>query len=314
MTNIDFRTYAPEYKQYVKDSKLAANTKDKRINMVNNFVEYCDDNKVILDTEEFYESVDKLEQYFENTSVHGVKVSAIRDFIDYIGKQEDTKTSVELEKIKDMITLSRLKDEDEEVGKIDEEELKNKLITEEELKAAKQHMDEKTRILVDFMHYSAVRPGEAVALTPEMLDEEENSFEVTATYSEGKMKLEGDPIQNHPKHGSFRTIKIPSKIFDKVMDWIERNEIGESERVWKSYRSDVYRPIKKAFNKAEVRMEDGSSNVTPHWFRHNGCSRLIDNSNNRKEDVQKHMGHSSIEITEHYEHIDSSEVVDVDVE
>lgn len=316
MTEINFPEHAPEYRQHIKDSDLAANTKDKRLNMINNFIEYCQQENLKIETENFHKSVDKIEQYFDQTTVHGVKISAIRDFLDYIGDQHDTKTDLEIDKIRDRLNRKRLMDKQKYTGRIDKEDLKQKQLSEEEIQKAKKHMDKKTSLLIDLMYYTAVRPGEALALTPEKLDIETQSFEVNATYSAGKKKFEGDPIQDKPKHDSGRTIPVASSIFARLLEWIEENEIAEDERVWKSYSSDVYRPVKDAFTEAEVRINDkGKTDVTPHWFRHIACTRLINEvEGNEKKDVQKHMGHSSVKITEHYENVDREEVVDTNVE
>jgi integrase len=309
MSEIDFREHAPDYRQNVEESTLASNTIVKRKNMVDEFIEHCEENQLVIDTDDFYESVDAIRNYFEreDINIHGTKVSAIRDFIEYIGTQVDTRTEDQLDDIKEKISMSKLKGKSQDIGKLDKKELENKLLSDEEIEAAKEAGGEKVGIVIDFMLDTAARPGEVVAMTPEDVDFENGSFNINATWSDAKGEM-----QMNPKHDSNRTVKVSDSTLNRLEQYIEDNNIPEDEYVFGSYRSDVYRPIKDAFTHAQVRVEKGSTNVTPHWLRHNACTRLIQNGNS-KEKVQEYMGHSSIQITEVYEHFDDSKVVDVEL-
>jgi integrase len=144
-------------------------------------------------------------------------------------------------------------------------------------------------------------------MTPEDINFEKCTFSINATWSDAKGE-----IQDSPKHDSNRTVKVSDDTLNRLEKYIQANDVAEDEYVFGSYRSDVYRPIKDAFTHAQVRVEKGTTNVTPHWLRHNACTRLIQNGNS-KEKVQEYMGHSSIQITEVYEHFDQSKVVDVEL-
>jgi len=309
MSTVDLKQYKPDYINYLENSELKGNTVEKRKLMVENFIEDYEDEKLVLDTEEFYDSVDQLREYFEqdDVKVYGTRVSAIRDFIDFVKTEVDSRTEDQLDDIKEKIKLSNLSNKDESVGRLEKDDIDDKLLSDEEIKAAKQEGDEKTELLIDFMMDTACRPGEAVAMRPEDIDFDKNSFYIHQTWSDADQEF-----KDAPKHDSFRRVKVSEQVLNRLKQVIDDECIGESERVWPSYRSDVYNPLKKAFTKAEVKMQDGSTNFTPHYLRHNACTRLIQNGN-RKEKVQEYMGHKSVQITEVYEHFDDSQVVDVEL-
>jgi len=311
MTEIDFRQYAPDYRTYLDDTTLASNTIEKRKNMVDEFIEHCEENKLTIDTANFHQSVDSIREYFEreDITIHGTKVSAIRHFLEYIGTQVDSRTEDELDNIKEKISLAKLKGSNQDIGKMDKKELENKILEDEEIKAAKKAGSEKAALVIDLMLDTAARPGEIVAMTPEDVDFNNGSYHINGTWSDAK-----GFVQMNPKHDSFRRVKISENTLEDLREYIEENEIGEEESVFPSYRSDVYRPLKDAFTKANIRIdqEKGTTIFTPHWLRHNACTRLIQNGNS-KEKVQEYMGHSSVQITEVYEHFDDSQVVDVEL-
>ena len=310
MTKIRFSDYAPGYRQHLDQGNLASNTVEKRKLCLNQFIEYCQQNNTAINTDNFYESVDEIREYFEQdeVTVHGTGVSAIRDFLEYIGTQEDSRTEDQIDDIKEKISLAKL-GKNQDIGKLDKKELENKLLEDEEIKAAKQEAGTKGELVIDLMLDTAARPGEIVAMTPEDVDFDNGSFHINATYSDAK-----GFIQKNPKHDSFRRVKISDESLNRLEEYIKENQVGNDEYVFGAYRQDVYRPIKQAFTHAQVRVDNdsGKTNVTPHWLRHNACTRLIQNGNS-KEKVQEYMGHSSIQITEVYEHFDDSQVVDVEL-
>lgn len=311
MTEILLPQYFPDYKEHLEQmesqGEYASNTVQKRKGAVREFTEYCREHDTTLETEEFYPSVDSIREFFEQTKVHRTKVSAIRDFLEYVANQQDSRTQDQLQDIKEKITTSDLKDGKNSgpSGKPTKDDIEEKLLSDEELEAAKEAGSEKASLLIDLMLDTAARPGEIVAMTPEDIDFEKGSFHINSTWSDAKGE-----VQEYPKHESYRRVKISDSTLEKLEEYIEEKEVGESEQVFPSYRGHVYNPIKEAFTHAQVRVEDGSTAATPHWLRHNACTRLIQNGN-RKEKVQEYMGHSSIKITEVYEHFDDSQVVDV---
>jgi len=310
MTEIKFEQYGPDYRQYLDNSTLASNTIVKRKGCVNEFIEYCEENKLTINTDDIYESADTIKSYFEDEeiTIHGTKVSAIRDFIEYIGTQVDSRTKDRLEDIKEKISMAEMKGKNsEDIGQMDKEKIEDKLLKPDEIDAAKEMGSDKAALVIDLMMDTAARPGELATMTPAKVDFDECSFQIDETWSDG----EGF-VQKGPKHDSYRTVKISRRNIEKLRNYIEENGFGEDEYLF-DYRSDIYRPIKDAYTRAQVRVENGTTNVTPHWHRHVKCTELANNSNNSIKKVRDYMGHKDLKITQTYLHVDQTEVVDVQI-
>jgi len=315
MAEVQLSDYFQDYKKYLnrmeESGEYAANTVKKREGCVREFTEYCREEKMVIDTEEFYDSVDLIREFFDQTSIHGTKVSAVRDFLEYVAGQQDSRTEDKIDDIKEKITTSKLTDGKGggPSGKPEKEKIENKLLSDAEIDAAKREGSRRASLLIDLMMDTAARPGEIVAMTPKDIDFDVGSFHINSTWSDAKGE-----VQHNPKHDSYRRVKISQDALNLLEEYIEDKGIEEKEQVFPSYRGHVYNPIKQAFTHAQVRIDEGSkkTNVTPHWLRHNACTRLIQNGNS-KEKVQEYMGHSSIQVTEVYEHFDDSQVVDVEL-
>lgn len=308
MTVIKFPEYGPDYRNYLENSDLKSNTIEKRKGCVNEFIDYCLENNLSIDTDDFYDSVDNIRSYFKDDeiNIHGTKVSSIRDFLDYISTQEDTETEDQIQDIREKISLAKLQGTNQEVGKINKDKIEEKLLKDEEIEAAKKQGSDTAELVISLLMDTAARPGELAAMTPEDVDFDEGTFSINSTWSDA----EGF-VQMTPKHDSSRTVKISKDSLELLRDYIDENGFGEGDYLF-DYTRDIYRPVKEAYTHAQVRVENGKTNVTPHWHRHNACTRLIQNGN-RKEKVQEYLGHGSIQITEHYEHFDDSQVVDVEL-
>lgn len=306
MAEINFVEYAPDYRQHLDDSTLKSNTVEKRKSGLNEFIEYCEENKLIIDTDEFYDSVDDIRAFFEDpeVNVHGTKVSAIRDFLNYIGTQVDSRTEDQIDDIREKVSMAKLQGNNQDIGRMDKEEIESKLLSDEQIEAAKKQGTDKAALVIDLLLDTACRPGELAAMKPEDVDFDKGSFHVNETWSDAK-----GFVQKGPKHDSFRKVKINDEALEKLEDYIEKKDVGEEEYVFR-YRSDIYRPVKDAYTTAQVKVENGTTSVVPHDHRHNACTRLIQNGN-PKEKVQEYLGHGSIKITEHYEHFSDENVVDV---
>jgi len=317
MTELDFRDHAPKYRDYLDQCKengsLKSNTVEKRKLMIDEFIEHCQKYDVTIDTSEFYDSVDEISAYFErdDITVHGTKVSAIRHFLQYIMNQVDTRTEDELDNIRDKIKMGKLSDKNEDIGKSDPKDREEKILSDEEIRRAKKAGSDQAALLIDLMLDSAARPGEIVAFRPADIDFDEGTFHIKATWSDA----EGF-IQEVPKHEGFRKVKLRKETLKRLREYIDENDVDEDEPVFGSYRRAVYDPLKEAFTHAQVRVdnEGDTTNFTPHWLRHNAITKLIHEKDNSKEKVQHYAGHNQISTTEIYEHVDDSEVVDVDLE
>jgi len=310
MTEIKFPEYGPGYRQYLDNSTLASNTIVKRKGCVNEFIEYCQENKLTIDTDEFYPSVDAIRSYFEDEeiNIHGTKVSAIRDFLEYIAKQVDSRTEDKIKDIKEKISMAEIQGKNNtDIGEMNKEKIENKLLKPDEIKAAKEMGSDKAELVIDILMDTAARPGELAAMNPEKIDFDECSFQIDETWSDGESF-----VQKGPKHDSYRTVKISRRNIERLRNYIEKNGFEDDEYLF-DYRSDIYRPIKDAYTHAQVRMEEGTTNVTPHWHRHTKCTELANNSNNSIKKVRDYMGHKDLKITQTYLHVDQTQVVDVEI-
>ena len=63
--------------------------------------------------------------------------------------------------------------------------------------------------------------------------------------------------------------------------------------------TNVNRMIEKYCEKAGLT----GRNITPHSFRHTFCTTSLRKEGTKMEDVQDEMGHSRIETTRRYDHI-----------
>lgn len=310
MAEIDFINHAPDYRTYLEDSTLASNTVEKRKGCVNEFIEYCEEQKLTIDTEEFYESVDKIRNFFEHPDIttHGTKVSAIRDFLEFIGTQVDSRTEDQIQDIKEKISLAEMQGKNSnDIGKMDQEKIQSKLLKKEEIEAAKEKASEKAEIVIDLLMDTAARPGELAAMTPEKIDFDRGSFKINETWSDAK-----GFVQKGPKHDSYRTVKIAEENLVRLKEYIEENGFESHDYIF-SYRNDIYRPVKECYTLAQVRVENGTTNVTPHWHRHTKCTELANNPDNSIKRVRDYMGHKDLKITQTYLHVDRDQVVDVQI-
>jgi len=340
VTRIDLREYAPDYKEHLEDSSLRDNTVQPRKYAVNELIKYCEEKDMVLDTDQYYESVDKITNFFKHpdVNIHNTKVSGIRDFIDFIGGEVDARTEDQLGDIKSKISFAKLsnKKRNEGVAGISREDIKKALLTDEQLAKVKQEASFKQELLIDFMLDTGARPGEVVDMRPEDIDFDKGSFDINGTYVTSTRTH-----QDSPKHDSFRTVKIGDSVCKRLKKFIEENEIASSEYVFPNYRTHVYRPIKKVFNSAGVKMiypcskgscserysiyqnkcdkcgssvsRDMVTIVTPHFLRHNTCTRLANNPDNPIKKVRDYMGHKDLKITQKYLHFDSESVVDIEI-
>lgn len=311
MTEIDFSKYGPSYREYAR-KQYSANTAEKRIYAVNELIEYFQKQETTIDTDDFYDSVDKIRDFFDQTNVHNTKVSGIRDFLDYVGGQQDSRTEDQVDDIRDKIRLAKLQKSNSnsstsESGELDKKEVEEKLLEDEEIDAAREAADFETQVMINVMMDSGMRPGELAALKPRVVNF--NSTTVGAAVKIEDTYIQNQGLQGKPKHDSFRTVELTESTAANLQQLIEENDVDDDELIFQNYQH-IYRRLKDAFTTAQVRVdEDGNdkTNVTPHWLRHNACTRLI--QDHRKEDVQRYMGHKSIKITEIYEHFKEDEVI-----
>lgn len=314
MTEIDLQDYRVEYKEHQDEQEEKGNVSHSTVRQrkyaVDELVEYFNYHGKVLDTDDFYGSTDELKAFFDQTDLHQSKVACIRDFLKYVKKQLPTKQADRLHDIRERIKYSRLTDETGK-GKSKKKRLEEKILDKEELAAVYYAATFREELIIRAMLDMGTRPGELAALTPNDINWDYQKGEIAATVKIDKTYSQGVGVKDTPKtEDSIRTVNLRQRTVDMLEEYIEENDIGDNELLFDSYRS-IYNSIKDVFTYACVKLgDDYMTKFSPHSLRHNTATRLI-REGYPKEKVQQYLGHSSVKITEIYEHMDENRVVDI---
>lgn len=312
--------YVGDYSESFKSSNRAKEDENRlshsvvrqRRYAVDELVRYFDYNKKFIDTNDFYQSTDAFRDFFDQTNLHKSKVASIRRFLEYIERQLPTKESDRVHDIRERIKYSRLSGDTGKSRKAKKEEIEKKILSESELQQVYFVAKPFEELVVRSMLDTGARPGELAALMPSDIDWGYSRGDIGATARIEKTFSQGIGIQDHPKtEDSIRTVNLRRDTAHQVKDYVERNNIQQSELIFNDYRS-VYDCVKDVFTFSGLRMSDsGITNFSPHSLRHNAATRLIVEEGYSKEKVQQYLVHSSIETTEIYEHFNENQVIDI---
>lgn len=315
MTEIKLSDYRTDFKEYVdkqvqKGNKKPA-TKSQREYAVDEITQHFEYHDLVLDTEDFYQSVDNIKHFFDSTDVHGSKVACIRAFIKYIEGELSERDAERMRDIHDRFKPSRV-DGVSSSRKSNKQRLKEKILSEEEKQAVFSVATFEEKLILKMMLDMGTRPGELAALTPNDINWDYQSGEIGATVHINKTYSQGEGVLDSPKtEDSIRTVNLRQDTVEMLKEFIEEQEISDDELLFNSYRY-VFNTVKDVFTFAHVKIGDDSiTNYSPHNLRHQTITRLIDKDGYDKETVRKYVGHSSIEITEIYQHVADDEVVGI---
>lgn len=321
VTEIRVERRTQGYVNYVQE-EYRTNTARQRICYIDNLEDYFVDRGLTLDLDHPFEATDNLKQFLHDAGLNNPKVSTIRNFLKYIKREPDVTTRDEdkIDQILSLIKYSKLSNQatgSSPGGTIDRQAVKNKLFTDDELSRIRSTADQFQRLCFEALIDSGCRPGELAAIHPKDINYDVPNEGIGATYHVDKKYVQNVGVEDLPKtQAGNRTVNFRPETADRLQEWIEDRNIGDDDLVFTDYRT-IYTALKDLFVEADIRTfeEDGSrkTEVTPHWVRHNTCTRLI-RQGYSKEEVQEYMGHSSVEITEVYEHFRGDEVQDVVVE
>lgn len=315
MTEIQLSEYSHGYKQAVDDKAengaLKPATVRQRHYAIDELVEHFEYHNKKLYTDDFYQSVDNLKEFFKSTVVHGSKVACIRAFLEYIESELPEKEAEHLRDVRERIKPSRV-DGVERQKKSKAKLLEEKILSDQELDAVFAVADEEETLILKMMLDMGTRPGELAALTPSDINWKYSNGEIGATVKIEKTYSQGVGVVDSPKtEDSIRTVNLRQDTVEMLEEFIEDRDIGSDDLIFNSYRY-VYNSIKDVFSFAWVKVgEDIVTSYSPHNLRHQTITRLIREDDYPKEKVQKYVGHSSVEITEIYEHFAGDEVVDI---
>lgn len=193
-------------------------------------------------------------------------------------------------------------------GTIEKETIPN-FYEREELITFLNHVrdDQDTHVYVFFrlLAFSGFRKGEALALTWDDINFNDNTISITKTLTAG---VNNRPFINSPKtKKSIRTISMDPQTMAILKKWrasqkiillqFGHNTISKNQLVFSTHRyNSYYTPGTPRKWMLETVKEYGLKQITIHGFRHTHCSLLFEAGASIKE-VQERLGHSDIKTT-----------------
>lgn len=265
----------------------------------------------VIDLDDFYSSIDTIKAFFDQTPVTKNKVSAVRSFLDYISRDLPTEDGDRLDDIRGRVKRSKLQGQVASWKKGRRKDIEDKILTDDELKIVRHAAQPFQLLILECMLDTGCRPGELSGLTPTDINHDVKQDGIGATIKIEKTYSSDIGVQDHPKSAdSVRTVNLQPITAKMVDEWVRGRGIDEDQLLFHDYRT-VYNGFKALLTYARIRLGgDGITTLGPHALRHNTCTRLIRDGYS-KEKVQQYMGHSSVTITELYEHFDEDEVLEI---
>ena len=184
------------------------------------------------------------------------------------------------------------------------EKSSRRALTEAEEEAAKKLMQEENGLLVALLYYTGMRLGEALGLQWECID-----FKKKVIHVRQQVNLRKGTIAPPKTKESIRDIPLPDELAEMLVRGFPQAFVfpapdgtyyrnSSSNRLWRS----LMERMAELEPDIETR-EDGSSILTPHYFRHNYASILY-NAGVDVLSAQKFLGHANVKVTlEIYSHL-----------
>ena len=170
-------------------------------------------------------------------------------------------------------------------------------LTEAEEEAAKKLMQEENGLLVALLYYTGMRLGEALGLQWECVD-----FRKKVIHVRQQVNLRKGTITPPKTKESIRDIPLPDELAEMLMRGFPQAFVfpapdgtyyrnSSSNRLWRS----LMERMAELETDIDTR-EDGSSILTPHYFRHNYASILY-NAGIDVLSAKKFLWHSNVKAT-----------------
>ncbi len=194
---------------------------------------------------------------------------------------------------------------------------KDKFYTKEQLReflnSAEKHPNYKVYAFFRLLAYSGMRKGEALALTWEDIDFNDNEIDINKALGQGKgQKLYPKP----PKTGTNRKILMDEATMVILNEWKKKqqqaylmlgyNTLTKEQLVFSNNRNSFIQPTKTNDWVKSILRHTNLPYMSTHGFRHTHCSLLFEAGSKIKE-VQDRLGHSDVKTTlDIYAHVTAS--------
>lgn len=142
------------------------------------------------------------------------------------------------------------------------------------------------------LHWTGIREGELLALTPSDFDFKKKLLSITRSYQ----RIDGQDVITDPKTPkSIRTIAMPEFLVDEVGEYLAFSHRGPDERIFTMSKSALYHEIDRGC------MASGAKRVRVHDLRHSHVSLLIEMGFDPLN-IANRMGYESVNLTFNYAH------------
>lgn len=139
----------------------------------------------------------------------------------------------------------------------------------------------------DILFYGGIREGELLAIVPEDFDRENHTLRVDENYAKIRDK---EYILTPKTPKSARTITLPASVFDSAIEYIDRLQIADGERIFYFKKSGLIAEFHRCSDRA------GLPRIRIHDLRGSHASLLGELGTPIKE-VSDRLGHESTSTT-----------------
>lgn len=307
------------YTRHTNDNYESTTAQEKQ-RIARHFSEYTHENGLVLDTDDRYQILDTVKDFFHDTdlTVSDTYLSHLRAFVEYIARHvDDSRAQTNLFDIKEDITPRRWPDNDE----FEKEFNGNKRLTNDQIRSACHNADRRTELFIRFLFETGCRIAEARAVTPKDVLFDVAGVDVGAAVRINKKRDRNDEVGDPKTEKSYRTVELIGKTAVILEEWIDDHDLSDDDWVfWHSERT-YQKDFKQAFTDAGVKINDGPdaetyktgkgrSFVSTHWMRHNRNTRIREAYD--KETAARYLGHhDDTDVNETYTHFDPDNILDV---
>lgn len=226
-----------------------------------------------------------LRDYILNNKTKSNRLTAVKSYLTYLElKYNSTKKYKCAETINNVYNKLTRKNLGIIINKksvLQMEDVEKKLLTEKEFNILNRMCSsDYERLLVKFLLDTGCRIGELAALTLEDIDMSNGNIHINKTYLNKNMNVLPKTDAGH------RYVSISQDTLE-LLKKINFTGFGYYY---------IYNKVKELCRKGGIRMVNVKTLVTPHWFRHSACTKLLIEGHPIIK-VSTYMGHSNPQFT-----------------